>query len=208
MEPNPKGISDRIKTYLKNKHGSVADGVRAIGKDPTSARNSFLMGETLPNSEIIFLLQRDGCDIDWLLTGNKKPDIISERKIHYSTEYRIEATIAAGQSEIYDRVDNNEFKSLEYSPRENYFWIQIDKEMGYSMRPFLAEGEYVLLSIKEKVRVGDLVAAKWGKNAAIKIYNETGTGDIILSSYNQLTPFVFLHKKEVTLFKVKLIEKK
>jgi hypothetical protein len=83
MELNPKDISDRIKTYLKQKHKTVSNGVRILGKDPVSARNSFLKGETLPASDVILQLFIDGCDLHWLITGETKTLSVQEKAIPY-----------------------------------------------------------------------------------------------------------------------------
>ena len=185
---------------------AMAEKLNMAGKGTIS---NWETGKSEPNIDnLIKIAELTGKSLDWLIVGERIETKLNRTSNITTSEFRVEATIAAGHAELYDRTDNYEFKALDYSPRENYFWLQVDKKIGESMKPFLLEGEYLLCGVKEKVRSGDIVAAKWGKNnAAVKIYNETDTGEVILSSYNPLTPFIFLRKKEVILFKVILIEK-
>lgn len=85
MELNPKDISDRIKTYLKDKYKNVAGGVRILGlaKNSASARNSFLKGKTFPRSDVILQLFLDGCDLHWLITGEHKTLLFKKKSIPY-----------------------------------------------------------------------------------------------------------------------------
>jgi phage repressor protein C with HTH and peptisase S24 domain len=180
--------------------------------------------------DLNFLVQvtsKLGVAINWLLTGEGKKT--AKEKWHStakpqkgtvakkgkgredSSEFRIEATVPAGIGDITDHTDSFQYDSLDFQPIENYAWLRVSKQIGESMKPTINPDDLVLITDREKIKPGDIVAV-WmerQKTGTIKIYNETKEL-VILTSYNQtIPPIVFSKEKdESKLYKVVLIKKK
>lgn len=144
--------------------------------------------------------------------NQKSKGIVQEELSHFGfvprSDFRIAATVPAGQSHFTDRTDSIEVESLSDYNSEEHVFIEISSKMGDSMRPVLRPGDLVLISIKDKIHDGDLVAAQWGAGeGAVKLYYDLGD-KIQLSSINLAIEPIKLPKKMVKLYKVVLIKKK
>ena len=75
----------RIKEYAKSKHGSVRNLAKAIDKQE-SLISQYITGTRKPGSDFLMLLAKDGCDVNWLLTGEKKSSNIKDPQEENSAE--------------------------------------------------------------------------------------------------------------------------
>lgn len=213
-------IEQRLREFLVEKFGSINEGARALGKEPSAIRSSYLAGNSIPGGEFLVKLTEVGCDIYWLLTGLKQPLewVAKERGVSYIAidealdkhdifvEYPILANVPAGKSEIKEH-DWPEYIKLDLDPRE-YFALRIDEEYGVSMSPFIEPGDLIFCSIKQKFNNGDIVVARYDSTkGAIKrifIHNQ-----ITLISFNPTEHPIVINKKQLEqVYKVVLIWKK
>lgn len=175
----------------------------------------YLEDKAKPGTDFLKRLADLKCNINWLLTGKEDIHYSSvDETINYNIplvkEYKILGVVPAGNSSVNEYNEWMESDDLNYDPN-THFYLRIDNEFGYSMMPLVNPGDLILVSYKDKVKDGDLVAARWDKTkGALKIYKENpGVKDyIVLTSYNQAVEPIFLKKSEVKLYKVVLIKKK
>jgi transcriptional regulator with XRE-family HTH domain len=217
-------LGDRIQELRKNRLG--------LTQDEMAERLSVSGGNTISNYEknlrqpdidtLIKIADLGSVSLDWLLTGKKEVSYISEpgRKYvplsetenHVPTvyEYPIVSQIPAGRAGI-KMLEHPDWKTLDFDPRK-YFWLKIDEEYGFSMRPFLRPKEMVLCAYETKKFFDeDMVAVLWDKTkGAVKILNLNHNMKdlVVLDSLNPSERTITLKKTQVTaMYKVVLVAK-
>jgi len=75
-------IGLRLKDFAEKNFSTFADFARAMGKDVTYFTN-YYKGKSILGGESLAKLAELGCDINWLLNGEKK---INKNLIHEKTE--------------------------------------------------------------------------------------------------------------------------
>lgn len=192
---------EEILKAILSKFNTQKECAKALGVDVTSLSRSLKN----PTLKFILKLKKVGVPINVNDVLTKSEDEPVSKPGNY-LEYRIAGTVPAGINEVFDRTDSYEFKRIDFDP-EHYFWLEIDPETGESMKPFLNPRDFVLCSDKEKIKIGDLVAALYDDSkGAVKFYSER-KDLVILSSYNQIYQPLVFPKNEVKLFRVVLILK-
>lgn len=223
-----RGIGERLRQIRGNlsqdefadKHGVTRDRISDYENERSQPDLRFLAS----------VAGHERISLNWLLTGvgektfeesfqkafesiavPRGKKTVAEEFAKYGirrSEFRIEATVPAGQSHFTDRTDSVEVESLAEFNADEHVFIEISSKMGDSMRPVLRPGDLVLISVKDKIHDGDLVAAQWGAGeGAVKLYYDLGD-KIQLSSINLAIEPIKLPKKMVKLYKVVLIKKK
>jgi transcriptional regulator with XRE-family HTH domain len=215
-------LGDRIQEIRKNRLG--------LTQDEMAERLSVSGGNTISNYEknlrqpdieaLIQIAQIGNVSLDWLLTGKNETVTEPSRKyvplsetdnsVPVIYEYPILSQIPAGRADI-RMIDHPEWKSLDFDPKK-YFWLKIDEEYGYSMRPFLRPKEMVLCAHEtKKFNDEDMVAVLWDKTkGAVKILNLNHNMKdlVVLDSLNPSERTITLKKSQVTaMYKVVLVAK-
>ncbi len=203
---NKREIGVRLREFATRNYETLAEFAKALDMKPQTL-NSYLSGKIIPGGELLNKLAALGVNIKWLLNGSeyKVPDDAGN-----SLTYRVLGKIPAGYKEFHDMSEWPELRALNYDP-DTHFFLVVDEEFGYSMMPLVNPGDMVLVSTSAKVKNGDMVAAIFDETkGALKIFSENPKipGAVVLSSYNQAIPPMFLRKDEVRLYKVVLLEKK
>lgn len=154
-----------------------------------------------------------GFDVHWLISKEhnyitNKNNLVPSPEINHisqNTEFSYLANIPAGRGEITMLSDWIEKKVLNISPHD-HFLLRIDEEFGWSMKPILKPGDFIVASTKQMhFNNGDIVAARWDKTkGAIKILNinKDDKSWIALHSANPAEEPIFLRRTKVQLFKV------
>lgn len=210
-------IGDRLKDFGIKRFGDVKKFAEALGMKPPSLYNYF-NNESKPGAEFLLKLIELGCDVDWLLTGERSLALVREKGVEYIAvdnalkndkllfEYPIVADVPAGRSEI-NHHDWPEYIKIDIDPRE-HFALKVDKEYGISMAPYIEPGDVLFCSFSRKFNDGDIVVARYdGTKGAVKriFMNE----QITLISFNPLESPIVISKKQLQqVFKVVLIWKK
>lgn len=172
-------------------------------------------------STLIKIAELGSVSLDWLLKFDSGPApadsksliagfTIAKSEIPAPREYQVLSQIAAGKGNTKLQVDP-EWKSLDFDPRE-HFWLKVDEEYGFSMRPFLRPKEMVLCAYTtKKFYDEDMVAVLWDKTkGAVKILNlNHNLKDIVvLDSLNPSERSITLKKSQIlAMYKVVLIAK-
>lgn len=209
-------IGKRLKFFGEKNFKNLTHLAALLEMKPQSL-NSYIAGKSVPGGEILARLSSLGCDIDWLLRGEESgisidiDSIPSQefRSISNINNYRLLGRIPAGNAEFKSFEDVYETVSLNYDP-DTHFFLEIDAEFGYSMKPMVNEGDLALVSLYDKPAAGDLVAALWDSTkGALKQYRESPIPDVIaLHSYNQAVDTILVKRNLVKLYRVVAIIKK
>jgi len=195
-------ISHRIESFIQQKGWSKAEFARRMGIFPQHV-NKYLTGE-FDFFNLIEKLEIEGCDIDWLMTGKQYIDASINDVKPRQVELRLLGSIPAGRSEmhIHEWIS---VETLDLDPN-NHELLMIDKEFGYSMRPFMNPGDLVVISYKDPVEDGCLVAARWDDTkGAIKILGlnkKDFPGLVFLHSTNNIEPTITLRRDQVFMYRV------
>jgi len=64
------GFNQRLREYVLKKHGSVTAFCRATGIKYPAQMTPYLSGKCMPGKKMIARLEKDGADIEWLLSGH------------------------------------------------------------------------------------------------------------------------------------------
>jgi hypothetical protein len=214
-------IASRIEEFFIAQGWQKQEFAKLIEIAPQHV-NKVFSAELDPLKYIDILVDKCGADKSWLLTGVKKyPDLpeVYEPKVkevvkHENTirkglEYKLEATVPAGDGDVVDLTDWYHSEVLDYSP-QNHFFLKVDEQFGFSMMPLIKPGDLVLCSIRHKIKHGDIVAAKWDKGkGALKIasFAKNDKLNVILMSYNQAYEPFSVPLATTKMYKVVLIKK-
>jgi phage repressor protein C with HTH and peptisase S24 domain len=197
-------IGNRLKQFAEQNFDRLQDFAAALGMKLPSLYDYF-NGKTQPGTPILLKLHNLGCDINWLLTGEKSRYIPNpeENNIPKLNQFRVLGTVPAGHGEVYIQ-EWVQTEVMHFDPRDHDL-LQIDEEFGYSMTPVMKPGDLVLISYSAKIVNGDKVAARWDKTkGAIKIVSflKDDPSMIVLTSSNVAVEPIFLKRKKVIMYKV------
>lgn len=214
-------ISNRIQEFFVSRGWQKQEFAQIVEIAPQHV-NKIFSAELDPLKYVDILAEKAGADKYWLLTGIKKypepPEIIKplEREpirheyiVKRGLEYKLESTVPAGEGDLVNLSDWYHSEVLEYSP-QNHFFLKVDEQFGFSMMPLIKPGDLVLCSTKQKIKHGDIVAAKWDRGkGALKIasFARNDKQHVILMSYNQAYEPFSVPLKTTKMFKVVLIKK-
>jgi hypothetical protein len=78
-------IGERIKEFAIKKYGKIKPLGDQFGMGYNTFHSTYIQGRSLPGPKIISKLIELGCDIDWLLHGERKsPFYIAEDQVPYN----------------------------------------------------------------------------------------------------------------------------
>lgn len=218
------GIGQRIveirgvlsQEEFANKHGATRSRISDYESERSQPDLDFLVS----------ISSATGYALDWIIAGtgekfiqdrfksflkraSKEHLTVNEQQAMYNLtpQLRLVATVPAGLGEITDRSEWHEWLPIDFNPEKDVV-LEVSKENGDSMIPFINVGDFAIITDSIKVRPGDLVAALWTKHAgAIKVYDEQN-GNAILLSYNPTHTPIILPKSKVKMYFVKSIIKR
>ncbi|NTU68397.1 MAG: PAS domain S-box protein [Chlorobiaceae bacterium] len=64
------GFHHRLREYILKKHGSINAFCRSTGIKYPAQMTPYLKGKCLPGKKMLERLEKDGADVDWILTGH------------------------------------------------------------------------------------------------------------------------------------------
>lgn len=71
------GFHHRLRDYILKKHGSINAFCRATGIKYPAQMTPYLKGKCLPGKKMLERLEKDGADVDWILTGHAVGEMMS-----------------------------------------------------------------------------------------------------------------------------------
>jgi len=188
-----KDFGSRLKQLAKNKFGSVGNLAIAV-KISQPQLSNYIREMNKPGLDFFEKLANLGCDINYLLGGHS----ISE---YSGANYRVEAVVPAGVGGL--NFTDWEQQDHVYFPPDKHFLVIIDTSNGDSMIPLINPSDKILVSLHDRVKIGDIVLARWGKNdGAVKLLSQVVDDHIILTSYNPTIKPILTNLKETKIYKV------
>lgn len=139
-----KAVAYRLKQFLTSKFSSIDEAGEALGTTGNTLRTTYLNGNSLPGSLLLYKLLLIGCDIKWLLSGEVSDADNSN-------------TIPIPILDIYAATGINGYCNNDYTENEGELLVpkhmlkqnkkySCIKVKGKSMEPTLAEGSYIVIS--------------------------------------------------------------
>ncbi|NTW99235.1 MAG: PAS domain S-box protein [Geobacteraceae bacterium] len=71
------GFQHRLRDYILKKHGSINAFCRASGIKYPAQMTPYLKGKCLPGKKMIERLEKDGADVEWILTGHSMGEMMT-----------------------------------------------------------------------------------------------------------------------------------
>lgn len=71
------GFQHRLREYILKKHGSINAFCRATGIKYPAQMTPYLKGKCLPGKKMLERLEKDGADVDWILTGHAVGEMVT-----------------------------------------------------------------------------------------------------------------------------------
>jgi PAS domain S-box-containing protein len=71
------GFQNRLREYILKKHGSINAFCRATGIKYPAQMTPYLKGKCLPGKKMLERLEKDGADVDWILTGHAVGEMVT-----------------------------------------------------------------------------------------------------------------------------------
>ena len=69
------GFQHRLRDYILKKHGSINAFCRAVGIRYPAQMTPYLKGKCLPGKKMLERLEKDGADVEWIMTGHAQGDL-------------------------------------------------------------------------------------------------------------------------------------
>lgn len=147
-------ISQRLKTFVEKNFSSVSDFARVMGKDRTFF-TPYLSGKSILGGEILSRLNDLGCDINWLLTGNKDLGnyIVKDNSQHYDSNHN--STDLTGTDMLVNSNING--KNIHFNESQNNSFI----EDSYKL--IIAEKQFVIDSLKKSILMQEKIICRLEK---------------------------------------------
>jgi len=185
-------FGEKIKEFAQKKFGGVGKLAQILEmKQPQLSKH--INGKTKPGLDFLIKLGELGLDLNFLIINKER---------NSKSMYRIEAIVPAGNANIDFVNDWSNTEEVYFDPA-THFVVIIDRNNGDSMRPFISPNDRIMCSVKNKVKKGDIVLARWGRDkGAVKIHGGEVGDSILLVSYNQVEGTIPVKKNETQLFKV------
>ncbi len=178
-------IGKRLREFGESKFDKIKDFAEALDIVPSALQSTYFKGRSTPGGELLIKLSNMGCDLDWLLTGERKkiafPGLQQLQPTNYKT-YNIVGRICAGSGRNY--YDATTIEGTVTIPDIGVPAVGLRVE-GDSMAPFLNERDIILVS-KQHINNEDLIAIRLKSgDQFVKKYLKKD-GKIILLSLNPL----------------------
>ena len=195
-----QSIGDRIRIFGEATFKSVNAFADAMIMSPP-ALQSYLRGKSHPGTPVLLKLQKLGCNIDWLLSGEeKRPRVSDDKRSKYL--FPIVSSLSAGEKKmIFD--DDNGIDHIEVPYKgKNCFALRV---IGDSMSPNFDDGDIVLVDPNKVPKKQDFVAVRTSdSDQLIKRYYPSEDEVLLISDNPQYAPISISKKKIMLLYKVVL----
>jgi SOS-response transcriptional repressor LexA len=143
-------VAQRLKVWMKQHYSSVGEFAIACEMSIAQASN-YLNGFTNVGTKMQDTLRTLGCDIEWLMTGNKKEEIeILDIVLAKIPVYEF---VRAGSKCGVLKEEASDYVYTKKSPDQSRYGVRVK---GNSMHPEIREGEIVIVSKHATVKDGDI----------------------------------------------------
>lgn len=85
VELDKIAVANRLKEFALEKHGSLKGLADNFKMSYSSFHSAYFNGRSFPGPKILSKLIEMGCNIEWLLHGESRGLIVSEKTVEYHT---------------------------------------------------------------------------------------------------------------------------
>jgi phage repressor protein C with HTH and peptisase S24 domain len=191
-----KDIGIRLDTFLKQRFGDergwLKNAAAGLSLAPSNLKK-YLAGEYSPGTIIQDRLRELGCDIEWLMTGNKRKDELQSIDISLA-QIPVYEYIKAGGKSMMLKEEPVEYVYTTKSADQSRYGVRVK---GDSMQPEIKEGEIVVASKIAEVKNGDICVVTFhdGETCLRRVYFSDHS--CTLTSDNTKIPPKIFKKKDV-----------
>lgn len=149
-------VGDRMRAFALSKHLSIKEFADFIGMDAGNVQK-YLNGKRKPGTPLLQRLQKNGCNLDWLLTGEgemyTKKEGNQEKEIDPEEERESHSnTIKKQQKQPFNSHLTDAARMYQFPPDS------ITKALGKRMCVYgIQEGDIIILDDKNEPNESDLV---------------------------------------------------
>ncbi|MBS1536417.1 MAG: LexA family transcriptional regulator [Bacteroidetes bacterium] len=164
-------IGKRIKIFAKENYKSVSALTRAMGMSAT-ALAPYIKGSIIPGIRLQEKLKDAGCDIDWLMTGNKNTVLGLDLQVikikPMSKNIKVSVMISSGN---YDNLFLDDEGVLYTDPsllyNETSFYVIVN-DISLLGQFGISEGDWLLVDTKKQPLVNFIVLALIDGKSTVK----------------------------------------
>lgn len=200
-------IGLRIRECAEKRFGKrgMSAYAKALGISP-AVLNDYLSGKTKPGNKMQERFRDIGEDVEYIMTGEKKPIIETNIILAKGKMYKVIISVNAGDPDHIFREEN-------YTGEEVFFAIERErafsvKVIGDSMQCNNAKtinpGDYVLVDMDAAIFNGDVIVVNLRSGRQmIKQFIQGENDEIILRSFNPDHPDIVVKQYDViTMFRI------
>jgi len=185
-------VAQRLRNWVKIRYGTVNEFAAALGvAQPTASQ--LINGVRNPGNKVQMKLRELGCDIEWLMTGNKRKDELQSIDISLA-QIPVYEYIKAGGKSMMLKEEPVEYVYTTKSADQSRYGVRVK---GDSMQPEIKEGEIVVASKIADVKNGDICVVTFhdGETCLRRVYFSDHS--CTLTSDNTKIPPKIFKKKDI-----------
>lgn len=111
-------VANNLRRFAYFKFGSIKKMAEALGMNPVTLHSGYLNSRSLPGSEFLFKLMKEGCNLNWLFTSTGHPEesIGSFGRVaELERENKILRSIVQGQMKTLNRQEANPSREMRFA---------------------------------------------------------------------------------------------
>jgi len=184
-----KGFSQRLREYILKKHGSVNSFCRTTGIKYPAQMTPYLKAKCQPGKKMLERLEKDGADIQWLLSGYSKGDaLVPLSNAMALSRYRVEidnfvrqVTLHSGRGIDMYKPEIEAYAVIDYAERIVDLTGSIEEFLGYEKNALTGVGLGSLIHPDDYVAVRSALEQKRPDDDILSFHSrfKTGTGSYI-----------------------------
>lgn len=197
-----EGFHQRLREYIVRKHGSINAFCKAVGIKYPAQMTPYLKGKCFPGKKMIARLEKDGADIDWLLSGNMASPRTTLANSLFFSRYRMDIENLLRQvrlhiarhSELYQTAIEA-YAVMDDTERIVELTGSIERFLAYDKDALHEARLDTILHPSDYAEVSNVLKADHGPDDIVTFTSKFRTGD---GSYMDVEWSVFIKNKPMS----------
>ncbi len=179
------GFQNRLREYILKKHGSINAFCRATGIKYPAQMTPYLKGKCLPGKKMLERLEKDGADVDWILTGHAVGEMVTPISDALAlSRYRMDIDNLLRQVRLHiGRFDDRMKPAIEaYAVLDDAEKIvdlngSLEKFLGYGQGELSQSSLATLIHPDDYVQIKSALQRQKPEEAVLMFYSRFRSGD-------------------------------
>lgn len=179
------GFQNRLREYILKKHGSINAFCRATGIKYPAQMTPYLKGKCLPGKKMLERLEKDGADVDWILTGHAVGEMVTPISDALAlSRYRMDIDNLLRQVRLHiGRFDDRMKPAIEaYAVLDDAEKIvdlngSLEKFLGYGQGELSQSSLATLIHPDDYVQIKSALQRQKPEEAVLMFYSRFHSGD-------------------------------